>query len=1281
MSPSSDNVPQTPNRRASSSNILGAFKNFTTSRLRSPTPPTSASSSTTPARTPSLRTHRTASIASGSGDVAAPAAHSLLSRKGSGALGGPPELEDIFIQLHSSQPHQVRAQAIDKLCLLLQEHPVRNVLGLWATASDLLLPEQSNEAAATGYKLLKSCVSLDYLTPAERSVFFDAACLRKTDNSFHLRLDIISTLTNGGKNVEACEASLVLFILSSLDVRFKESCDALEAFRKANPKKKMDQPPRESENLGSLFHFITELSRFNSKIFSDDDLEQLLTKTMTICQETKQQSDIRHAIKLFDAIITYVHVPTQVLKPSLEVLCIIHRQLEDLQEQSWNTLSNLFKSYVGQTAVSSLLHTLLDGPHRKSRQYPVYRGVIQVLQRLLLEDGLNGLPTVPVSLLVPALKSSIEQEHVSQEECVLDLIRTLLSDGKLRELLRSEADWNDLIHIIDKCIGRNEARKARSVASTATKGPTSKATTTTGKTASTAGTSSVPDGSLPLLMTYCPAKPCPAIGAAVSATSMTGESEGDPIANADSSATAPPTYTEPTRRNAQDSISRLLLKLNEISNDVDVVQRAAIMELFMRYAMLLSDVTAENMIRFYAAERYFHPSNEEWLEACRALVAGVFKDETRPRWLRILCIENLRETYNTVVSLCASDIVLQVATLLLHNIETEEDVEVLCSIVDFAVEIADQAPLSCFLEVVTLLKSRLDRLQSSLLSPATKSPSLTLPTLQANKDQRLGSTSNVIATAFVRLFIRSITKSAQKVRTLYENLREIVRSEELDNDARLTSLKLLFRLRADSNHAVVVGASSEGECIAAVLRRTEETAVIPMENNGLGLSVDQGKQEDQVSWREQRKVSGSSPRSSLNRQIGRQASVTGRVSKPIPPMWIYPGPKGLPEEPSSRYSRVVFSHIDAEEYPLNDDLLDLEVTLWLELVISLLQRPSDWEIYSYVLVHLGPQLSNQSLVRSCMPQLKMLRSVICEQIRNSTFHEPPAYTLLKKEDVAVCLFHILTVLISYHDYYEKSEEDDLVKVFLIGIGNDRTPKWCIHALTVCCHETPLSVGKSLKDIVEKMSTIVTKQSAAIHILEFLTSLARMPELYRNFREDDYKKVFGVSFRYLQHIRDHRERIIVSNPSHHGHRTLRHTGASRDLSAPLDINASTVVKSAADDLPPYLYSLAYHVIAFWFMGLKMEDRPKFIPWITKNLSYTDNTGRLIMEEQGQAIVDVMSMVAYTDRDQTIRPESFAQPSDGEIWKKTWIAGHSVITIETAARTGVSLITTRRPVSIP
>jgi hypothetical protein len=1142
--------------------------------------------------------------------------------------------------MHTSRPPMERVAAAHKIGGILHEYPVRNVLGLWAAASDLLLPEQSDEVAEVGYKLLIACVAQPHLSPVERNVFFSAAMLRSGYRHFDRRLEVIATLTSGGRMVEACESQIAPFILSSLDTCFKESRSPKQS---SLGKKSADQPSKEDDNLAKLFQYTIDLCKFNAKIFTDEDLDMLLRQAMAICQGTTKETDIQNAIRLFDTVITYVHIPTNALKPCLEVLCAVHRQLNGLQEQTWNTLSNLFRSHIGQAAVSALLQTLIRGPERKSHWYSLHRGAIEIIQKLLLEDGESGLPRVPMSLFLPALKATIGTPFEKQDKFVLRFIATILSEEKVRAMLLEEADWTDLIEVIQTCVGRvDDQESPKAVKQTAGK--------------------AIPAGDMAVLP-------------ADSVASPNGELDTDPTPNSDPYSSLS-RHVNAAGRSPDDDVSMILIALDAMSVELETVQRAAVVELFMRLSSRLSDSIAENAIRFYVEEHYFQPSNENWLQNCYSLAAGVLRDGTRPRSLRHWSAKILRDTYDTVESICAEDVVLQCASLLLDSIEAEQDVEVLQELVDFAVNIADGAPYASFLGTVELLKRRLERPRISPSSAAASpAPWISSAFHTRAAENRLGSPCNVVATAFVRLFIRSVTTSARKTRTLYEILRSVIGSDACESDARLTAMKMLFRLRADSNHALIISSSSEGESIAAILCRTAETAMLP-ERMDDGTSFESGKPEDQLSWREQRKASGSSPHSSLNRNTGR-SNITGRVSKPIPPLWMYPGPKGLPEEPSLQPSRVVWAHIDAEEYPLSEDILDLEVTLWLELIISLLQKAPDWEIYSYVLVHLGPQLSNQALVRSCVPQLKMLRNVVCEHLRNSTFHEPPSYTLLKKADVAVCLYHILTMLISYHDHFEKSEEDDMVKTFLHGIGHwDRTSKWCIHALTVCCQETPLSVSKSLDNIIQKMSQMITKPLIAIHILEFLTSLARMPGLYKNFREEDFKMVFGVCFRYLQHVRDQRDRV-TTNTQQGGHRALRHSGASRDFAASPDLSVS--MAKLDEDLPQYVYSLAYHVITYWFMGLKMEDRPKQIPWITKSLVYTDNTGKNIMEEQGQVIVDLMNMVAFTDRDATTRNPNFAKPDDGEIWRKTWVVGHSLITIETATRTGASSITTRRPVS--
>ncbi len=43
-------------------------------------------------------------------------------------------------------------------------------------------------------------------------------------------------------------------------------------------------------------------------------------------------------------------------------------------------------------------------------------------------------------------------------------------------------------------------------------------------------------------------------------------------------------------------------------------------------------------------------------------------------------------------------------------------------------------------------------------------------------------------------------------------------------------------------------------------------------------------------------------------------------------------------------------------------------------------------------------------------------------------------------------------------------------------------------------------------------------------------------------------------------------------------------------------------SSVDDLPQYVYALAYHVITFWFLAVKIPERPNHIGWTREEPLY-------------------------------------------------------------------------------
>ncbi|NIG61644.1 tuberin isoformX1 [Pontoporia blainvillei] len=118
----------------------------------------------------------------------------------------------------------------------------------------------------------------------------------------------------------------------------------------------------------------------------------------------------------------------------------------------------------------------------------------------------------------------------------------------------------------------------------------------------------------------------------------------------------------------------------------------------------------------------------------------------------------------------------------------------------------------------------------------------------------------------------------------------------------------------------------------------------------------------------------------------------------------------------------------------------------------------------------------------------------------------------------------------------------------------RCASQCVVALAICSVEMPDIIIKALPVLVVKLTHISATASMAIPLLEFLSTLARLPQLYRNFAAEQYASVFAISLPY-------------TNPS---------------------------------KFNQYIVCLAHHVIAMWFIRCRLPFRKDFVPYITKGL---------------------------------------------------------------------------------
>lgn len=310
----------------------------------------------------------------------------------------------------------------------------------------------------------------------------------------------------------------------------------------------------------------------------------------------------------------------------------------------------------------------------------------------------------------------------------------------------------------------------------------------------------------------------------------------------------------------------------------------------------------------------------------------------------------------------------------------------------------------------------------------------------------------------------------------------------------------------------------------------------------------------------------------------------------------------------------------------------------------------DQQVLNCVFATLPEQLANLSLFVSRPAIPKAVYTIASTRLMSGDNKQAVSYV------------HLLTVLISYRALFSATEERQLVGILINHAGSSDTTvsKACIHALTICCHELPDTVTRQLEDIVQKMHRMVTQRHLAVHVLEFLTGLSRLPVLFSNFRFDDFKRIFGVSFSYLDSMRD-------AAPDRRSHPSDKASSSERDLQ---------------QGLPQYVYALAHHVIVFWYFAVRESDRPAIKEFVTNRLTYTTAEGNEVLEDQALVTIDLMDSVdaeveLHKPFDNIMPAEVFDEKVDGTLCIRNRLFGLLLISTHTSLRTGKSLVTVRRP----
>ncbi|KAJ5441514.1 Rap/ran-GAP [Penicillium cf. griseofulvum] len=1006
--------------------------------------------------------------------------------------------------------------------------------------------------------------------------------------------------------------SSIIHVISSWIVPFYETIASARSKAKKGKVAKPHGPAHDEAVFADLFQFAVDLITLQRKQPTQEEIEMLLAEIFTTCRRTSVAADIKNSLAVFDAVIMYADVPDASFPILLEVLCSIHASVKPLSGPTSRAVRSLGKSR-RQAEMVNTLHDFL----RDSCAVEGSRN-LNILRGTLyvFSDFVRayGQDGMPQLPFDQLIESlqSIAQKDDSRVDADVLDLCLNILEGDYVRVAL-ERDWTAFANILILCSRR------------------------------------LVDESAP--------SPTPA-----------------------TSPQLKPTHDE-TKSYILANLIRIASVLESQWEQLNREQKQHAVRFLMKIYQHIEPPQAELIIHSMREDKLCHPSdNPNWAQHCRELVECFVQPRKQSSDIRILALDTLKEALSGHEDLIFSrdDGLLG---LLLKDFSAEHDLLFLESLVSLltgpAIQYSDDDTFKLLVSTIGApIQRELNRDEPHEHPPSHGSQRRTSTTSVLEL-----SLTNVCAVGLVKMMLRALNLSSTKAVMVFEALLDIAQSPSRPVDSRLTVLKLLFRLRCDSAGSVTVISTSESDFLMNVLGRNLDggSKLQPPSDSPTRESPQHDNSPVSPTGKLPVRESAST---SMSRSAPGRGSISARGSRLTAPVWTY----ALPQ--SNHLENLVLSCLltphPEESAPTESTTTEtnitglLKVKMWLEVVITLLQREADWDVYSYILTHLGPQLGNKDFFRDAIPQITLLRSILCDQVKNGTFHEPPETTGLKKSDVAACIFDALCMLVSYHEHFAKSEEDDLVRAFMQGIIGSwgGTSRGCIQALSLCCYEIPMSVTKSLNSILDRMSKVITMSNIAVHILEFLALLARLPEVYVNLREEEIRTVFGICIRFLQTSREHRykaselaARASLSTQSPHS----KLGAGAKEISA----HGAEAIEASQDGMSKYISNLTYHVMVFWFLSLKLQDRPKHVNWITSRLIYHDEHGKEVVEEQSQVFIDLMQRVAYSDLGETIPFESFPpSPEDGPVAKKSWIVGMSIVTVESAGLSGLSQITKRQ-----
>lgn len=1126
-------------------------------------------------------------------------------------------------ELDPALPAQRRIAAAYEIAKEIEVYSADALLDIWTVAEDLTTGKAPLEARKAGFALLKASVSHSGILK-ERERFYSMIITPVDPSQASLQISALQRLTKDGQEVQPFEAKLVLFLNNSLQGLFLAAERAREARAAYGPTKA--EPNR---NLPSV---ASGTGR------SDDDSGRDIPSKESLKQSTMgEETSLLRAFCLTADIIT--HHPDVFHDDQLEILiervtsiALAARSRKDIRGTLGIFLAIITQGQLPAAALEDCIHVLCNIYGVQERKFE--EKVWGCLSNLMKSNHQAVTRKILLKVLIKPPKESSTEKTITIIRGALLTIKRIAEDSSLGVVITNEI--------------QSLARGLKNVHTLYAQLDVVTLKTINSLILNEHVVDTLGGEDWSILVDELEGM----VGAPATLSTRHDISSSSPLYNLMlSDHTLKREVTDEESEGVQAMAKRITLLLRTDWESLDQRKLTVVTKVLVHMALRVPSIwnDALSAMRIHGL---MDPGNDNWMPHLRMVFNNVFMDASQSEdascqvlriFEQLFPALKIDTTRKTMYERCLRD-----ACQMLNG-NTNLSISVVACLAEVAAQCGPDIENDTFQPLLDVIEKAL---RVSLTDPAVPAEGL-----------------DRIVDCLIKIFLRSLPQSALKARRLY-NLVLSLAAPSNPTTVRLSVIKLLTRLRCDANEAIEVVPFPDSLGLASVLCRTEETALsqssVPTPSNRTSTF-------DQPNiMRTGRSSVVDNFKTVRSRSTTRSANFRERFLQPTQPLWMYDGPfRGLPEDPQHGPSQVVYSKLSSKEH-----LNVLDLSPWLDVVISILEEGVDWEIYSYILVHLPSQLSNRSLFARHVRQLQTLLNLVVAQVERTgskPFTTPLPETGVKPRDIVLCLYHTLTMLVPYNEHFGRRELESTVRAFANGLDRwDGAGKSCIDALTLCCHEIPSVIDKWMFNIIQKMQQKITQSDLAIDILEFLSSLSGLPDACSTatakvpdassgaIAEDGgfYMTVFGICIRYLDYARDQRQGQTGNAGTRSSLQPSRQSGSASDIA---QLTEASHASDAQTSLSEYVSALAYHVITSWFLTIEVSRRARHVGWITKGLACKDHLGNPMVEEQSQVILDMMHRTVFSDLGETQSDERFVDPDETPI-RKTWLDGMSILTLE-------------------